>query len=59
MTQKRVGAINLVQLLEGLEAVSIVPFTKVLGWSAEAVQAFLVDVRRDLKKKSVHLLHDL
>lgn len=57
--QKRVGALNMVQLLEGLEAVSILPFTKILGWSVEAVHAFLVDVRLDLKKKSVHLLHDL
>lgn len=57
--QKRVGALNIVQLLEGLEAVTIVPFTKVLGWSVEDVHAFLAEVRRDLKKRSVHLLHDL
>lgn len=47
------------QLLEALEAVSVVPFTKALGWTVEDVHLFLADVRRDLKKKSVHLLHDL
>jgi len=57
--QKRVGALNIVQLHEGLEAVTIVPFTKILGWSVEDVHAFLAEVRTDLKKKNVHLLHDL
>ncbi|KAK5049999.1 hypothetical protein LTR84_004118 [Exophiala bonariae] len=46
------------QLLEGLKAVTIVPVTKIVGWSVEAVYALLDDVRLELLKKSVHLLHD-
>ena len=48
----------MVQLFEGLEGVSIMPFTKILGWSVEQVQAFLVEVRKDLKKKGAHLSQD-
>jgi hypothetical protein len=29
-------------------------FTRVLGWQPEEVQSFLVDVRKDLKNKSIH-----
>lgn len=55
---KRVGAFNLVQLREGLEAFSLALFTKALGWSVEDVQVFLTEVRRDILKKSVHMMHE-
>ncbi|KAI9739709.1 MAG: hypothetical protein M1834_006428 [Cirrosporium novae-zelandiae] len=44
------------QVLDGLEAFALGIFTKVHGWSAEEVQLFLIDVRKDMMKKSVHLM---
>lgn len=41
-------------LLDGLEGFSMKLFTKILGWSKEKVQVFLVDVRNDLKNPFIH-----
>ncbi|KAK4494688.1 hypothetical protein PRZ48_014044 [Zasmidium cellare] len=54
---KRIGGLNLMQFLDGLEAFSLGMFTQVLGWSVEQVHLFLMDVRRDAMKKSVHMHH--
>ncbi|KIW27718.1 hypothetical protein, variant 1 [Cladophialophora immunda] len=56
---KRVGALNLFQLLEGLEGLTLALFTRALGWSPEAIHAYLVGVRQDAMKKRVHMIHDL
>jgi len=29
-------------------------FTNILGWSVEEVEVFLVDVRKDVKSRSIH-----
>ncbi|KAI9727414.1 MAG: hypothetical protein M1834_008420 [Cirrosporium novae-zelandiae] len=59
MRLRQVGAFNLLQLLDGLEAFAIGPFTRMLDWSPERVQTFLVGVREDAKLKSVHMMHEL
>jgi len=41
-------------MLEGAQGVSLAIFTRYLGWSPEEVEVFLVDVRKEWKKKSVH-----
>jgi len=56
---KEIGAFNLVNMLEGLEALSLALFTRVLGWSIEEVMAFLPSVRQDIKRKEMHLLLDV
>ena len=58
-SQKRVGALNLLQLLEGLEGLTLALFTRALGWSTEAIHVYLAAVRKDAMKKSVHMIHDL
>ncbi|RAL12365.1 class I SAM-dependent methyltransferase [Aspergillus homomorphus CBS 101889] len=55
---KEIGALNMLQFLEGLEAFSVATFTHVLGWSLEAVQLFLADVRKDAMRKGVHMMHN-
>ncbi|KAL2824230.1 S-adenosyl-L-methionine-dependent methyltransferase [Aspergillus cavernicola] len=55
---KEIGAVNMVQFLEGLEAFSAATFTSVLGWSIEEVQVFLTLVRKDAKDSRVHMMHD-
>lgn len=57
--QKDIGALNMYQMLDGLEAFTSATFTSILGWSIEEVQAFLVRVRQAAKDRSVHILHDL
>jgi len=53
---KQIGALNMLQLLDGLEAFTVASFTHILGWTLEEVKAFLVEVRKDAKKRSVHML---
>ncbi|KIV95132.1 hypothetical protein, variant [Exophiala mesophila] len=55
---KRVGALNLLQLLEGLEGLTLALFTRALGWSTEAIHVYLAAVRKDAMKKRVHMIHD-
>ncbi|KAF2146549.1 uncharacterized protein K452DRAFT_294114 [Aplosporella prunicola CBS 121167] len=54
-TYKKVGALNFMQYMEGLEAFTVGPFTQVLGWSIDEVHAFVARVRKDMTRKDVHL----
>lgn len=45
---KEIGEWNLVNMLDGLEGFTFRLWTKVLGWSVEEVEAFLIGVRKDL-----------
>ncbi|KAG0131899.1 S-adenosyl-L-methionine-dependent methyltransferase [Tuber indicum] len=56
---KEIGAFNLVNMLEGLEALSLALFTRVLGWSIEEVMAFLPSVRQDIQRRDAHILWDI
>ena len=38
----------------GLSAFSMAPFTRVLGWTKEEVEVFLVDVRREMNDRKIH-----
>jgi hypothetical protein len=50
---------NWTQLYEGLHSMSDRLFTKFLGWSEIEMQLLLVDVRKDLRDRSIHPLFDL
>ncbi|KAM5343496.1 hypothetical protein ACJ41O_012033 [Fusarium nematophilum] len=39
---------------QGLEALAMAAFTRVLGWSQDEVTVFLADVRKDLNNRSIH-----
>ncbi|KAL4733969.1 S-adenosyl-L-methionine-dependent methyltransferase [Aspergillus similis] len=56
---KEIGALNMLQLLDGLEAFSAATFTNILGWTIEEVQVFLALVRKDARDRGVHMMHDL
>ncbi|KAL4776642.1 S-adenosyl-L-methionine-dependent methyltransferase [Aspergillus nidulans var. acristatus] len=56
---KEIGALNMLQMLDGLEAFSAATFTNILGWTIEEVQVFLALVRKDAKDRGVHMMHDL
>ncbi|KAH0558736.1 hypothetical protein GP486_004618 [Trichoglossum hirsutum] len=55
---KELGAFNLLQYLEGVEGFTLAPFTRVLGWTPQEVQVFLVDVRRDCRDPKIHAQYD-
>lgn len=41
-------------MLSALQAVSMMIFTQVLGWSSAEVELLLVGVRKDLKNRDIH-----
>jgi len=51
---KELGHWNLENISGGLEDLSMALFTRVLGWSKEEVEVFLLGVRKDLKDRSKH-----
>ncbi|KAF6845100.1 methyltransferase domain-containing protein [Colletotrichum musicola] len=51
---KMIGEWSLANNLAGIEAWYMAPFTRALNWKKEEVQVFLVDVRKDLKDRSMH-----
>ncbi|KAK2782269.1 hypothetical protein FQN51_004660 [Onygenales sp. PD_10] len=50
---KKIGALSLLQHLEGIEGIAIAPLTKI-GWSPEEIQALLTKARADLHDRKVH-----
>lgn len=48
------GTWTLVNIEAGIQALSLMLFTNVLGWTASEVETFLVGVRKDLRNKSIH-----
>lgn len=55
---KEVGAFNLLQFRDGLEAMSLRVFTKVHGWTLAEVQVLLAKVRKDLVNPRIQMQHD-
>ncbi|KAK2012135.1 TAM domain methyltransferase [Colletotrichum eremochloae] len=51
---KELGMINLMQLLDGLEAFTLKPFCGVLGWTTEEAQVMLSRVRKEVKSGTFH-----
>lgn len=51
---KELGMWNHENMSSGVEGFTMAAFTRIHNWTKEEVQAFLVDVRKDLKDKSIH-----
>ncbi|GKT53746.1 methyltransferase domain-containing protein [Colletotrichum tofieldiae] len=51
---KECGLINLIQVLDGLEAFTLRLLTGVLEWTKEEVFVLLAEVRRELKSRTFH-----
>ncbi|KAL7273528.1 hypothetical protein RUND412_003608 [Rhizina undulata] len=52
--EKEMGVFWRQAYLEGAEAYALAPYTRVLGWSKQMVEEFLVRVYADLKKTKYH-----
>lgn len=50
----RAGAWCYENIVQGVQALSLALFTRSLKWTHEEVETFLIDVRKDLKKESIH-----
>jgi hypothetical protein len=51
---KEIGMWTLANIDAGVEGISMALLTRGLGWTMEEVQVFLVDVRKDMRNKSIH-----
>ncbi|KAK0649532.1 S-adenosyl-L-methionine-dependent methyltransferase [Cercophora newfieldiana] len=51
---KNVGAWSAENFSQGVQAVSLMLFTNVLGWTKDQVEVLLVEVRKDVKNKGIH-----
>ena len=51
---KQIGLWEMVNCLQGLQGFCLLLFTEVLGWSSEAVEDFLTQVRKDLQNRKIH-----
>ncbi|KAJ4207056.1 hypothetical protein FSOLCH5_008751 [Fusarium solani] len=51
---KELGAWNNENASSALEALTMAPFTRGLGWSREEVEVFLTDLRRDWNNPKIH-----
>ncbi|CUS13388.1 unnamed protein product [Tuber aestivum] len=51
---KEVGMYQMVNFLDGLQALTMALFTRALRWTAAEVESFLVEVRKDIKNKHIH-----
>jgi SAM-dependent methyltransferase len=48
------GLFLLVSLLEGVSGLSVRVFTNALGWSVEELEVFLLGVKKEWRKKTIH-----
>ncbi|KAL2222088.1 UMTA methyltransferase family protein [Thermoascus aurantiacus ATCC 26904] len=56
---KEIGALCAINIVEGVEAFTAVPFMDVLGWTKEEVAALNAAVRADvMQKRDAHMVHD-
>ncbi|KAF4634763.1 hypothetical protein G7Y89_g3338 [Cudoniella acicularis] len=53
-TMKTVGLYLRSSIYDGLQAITLGPFTRGLKWTLEEIEIFLIDVRRDLMDSSTH-----
>ena len=56
---KKVGMFESVNMTAGIQGLTMMLFTRTLGWSSEQVELFLMDVRKDVKNKKIHSYYHL
>ncbi|MCJ1462584.1 hypothetical protein MMC07_001186 [Pseudocyphellaria aurata] len=55
---KTIGAWNLVQLEDGLEAFNMRMFTQVLGWKPEEVHVLVAKLRQEFSNPRIHMIYN-
>ena len=57
--QKTLGAWNLVQLDDGLEAITMRVYTSYLRWKPEEVHVLIAKIRQELSNPRIHKMYNL
>lgn len=52
--EKFLGALQQMNTLQGIEAITTSVFSKGLGWTSEQIDEFLVEVKKDVADKRIH-----
>ena len=53
-TLKKIGALEMMNVIEGAQGFGLRVFEKVFGWTKEQTELVMVDFRRDVKNRSYH-----
>ena len=56
---KNVGVFERANMVEGISGLSLMLFTRELGWTREEVEVFLVDVRKESCDRNIHAWYNL
>ncbi|CZT19001.1 uncharacterized protein RCC_04846 [Ramularia collo-cygni] len=58
-TEKNLGARTMLSAISGMEGFTTTVFTKVLGWSLQGTQAFILQIKDDMRDDSIRKVMDL
>jgi hypothetical protein len=56
---KQIGRFQAANMRDAIEAISLMLFTKVLGWSRDEMDALLASVRKDLNNRKIHAYYNV
>lgn len=57
--EKMLGARTMLSAISGMEGFTTILFTKVLGWTLEDTQAFILEIKSDMQDDSIRKVMDL
>lgn len=57
--ERALGARSMLSAISGMEGFTTVMFTKVLGWTLEETQAFILEIKRDMRDDSIRKVMDV
>ncbi|KAI9829801.1 MAG: hypothetical protein M1826_005378 [Phylliscum demangeonii] len=55
---KEVGMWNLLQIQQGMEAFTLAPLTRIMGWKVDEVQVLLANARKEMKDPKIHAYYN-
>ena len=56
---KEIGLLLALNLIEGIDAFTAVPFREAMGWSPNEITAFNEAARKDLRRRNTHAIFDI
>ena len=56
---KRVGYLEMLNMTDGIQGLTMMLFTRALGWRPEEVEVFLANVRKDVENRHIHAYYHL
>lgn len=56
---KHCGWLEMINMVDGVDAMTKMLFTRALGWSPEELEVFLADIRTEARSKHIHSYYHL